>query len=121
MHLKASKRPAVVVLYVRPSYPVVSRRGWISFKLNQVGPVVMLVHIGSFSKCKFGSSRALLSSLYLFLVGFGEPSVCTFGCGLPGSWACETSLSVPPASCFMILLRGGGCLFEITSSPLGLW
>ena len=34
MHLKASKRPAVVVLYVRPSYPVVSRRGWISFKLK---------------------------------------------------------------------------------------
>ena len=66
MHLKASKRPAVVVLYVRPSYPVVSRRGWISFKLNQVGPVVMLVHIGSFSKCKFGSlSRFVVVALFV--------------------------------------------------------
>ena len=61
------------------------------------------------------------SSLYLVLDGFGEPSVCPFGCVLPGSWACGTSLSVTPGSCFMILLPGGGSLFEITSSPLGVW
>jgi hypothetical protein len=49
---------------------------------------------------------------------FGEPSVWRFGCVLLGSWGCGTSLSVGPGSCFMILLPGGGSLFEITSSPL---
>ena len=54
MHLKASTCPTVVVLYVSFSYPVGSVRRYISFKLNQVGPVVMLVHVARLSKCKVG-------------------------------------------------------------------
>ena len=63
----------------------------------------------------------LVLSIYLFLDGFGELSVCPFGCVLSGSCACGTSLPVAPGSRFMILLPGGGSLFEITSSPLGVW
>ena len=57
-------------------------------------------------------------SLYLFLEGFGETSVCP-----SRSWACGASLSVSSGRfcCFMILLPAGGCLFERTSSSLGLW
>src|SRR5262245_61374631 len=62
----------------------------------------------------------VLYSPYLVLVGFDEPSICTFDCVLPGSWGCGISLSVAPGSCFMILLRGGGSLLEITNSPLGV-
>ena len=78
MHLKASECLTVVVLYVSFPYPVVSVRRSISFKLNQMSPIVMLVHIASLnvgSEC----SCALVSSLYLFLDGFGELSVWTFG------------------------------------------
>ena len=59
---------------------------------------------------------------YFVLGGFSEPSVCPFGGVLRGScaWACGTSRSVTPGSCLMILLPGGGSLFEITSSPLGV-
>jgi hypothetical protein len=53
----------------------------------------------------------MLHALYLVLDGFGEPCVSTFGCGLPGSWACEASGRF---CCFMILLPGGGSLFEMT-------
>ncbi len=60
-----------------------------------------------------------LHALYLVLEGFGEPSGCTVGGVLPGSWTCGTSLAVTPSSRFMILVPGGGSLFEITSSPLG--
>jgi hypothetical protein len=58
---------------------------------------------------------------YCVLGGFSEPSVCPFGGVLRGScaWACGTSLSVTLGSRFMILLPGGGSLFEITSSPFG--
>ena len=52
MYLKASKHPAVVVLNVSFSDPVVSVRRSISFKLNPMDPVVMFVHIASLSKCK---------------------------------------------------------------------
>ena len=54
---------------------------------------------------------------YFMLGGFSEPSVCPFGGVLPGSCACETSLSGDPGSCFMILLPAGGSLFEITNRP----
>jgi len=54
MHLKASKCPTVVILYVSFSYPVISVRRSISFKLNQMSPVVMLVHAARLSKCKVG-------------------------------------------------------------------
>ena len=60
-------------------------------------------------------------SRYLLLDGFDVLSGCTFGCGLPGSGVGGTVLSASPGSCFMILLPGGGSLFEITSSPLGVW
>src|SRR5262245_32610263 len=71
-----------------------------------------------FLNVMFYCSCAMVSSIYLFLEVFGEPSGCTFGCGLLGSWACGISPSVSPGSCFIIVLSGGGCLFEITSS---LW
>src|SRR6516162_824725 len=54
MHLKASKCPTVVILYVSFSYPVISVRRSIGFKLNQMSPVVMLVHAARLSKCKVG-------------------------------------------------------------------
>src|SRR5215467_8354824 len=117
MYLKASKHPAVFVLDVCFSDPIISVRRSISFKLNQMGPVVMCVHVASLSKCKVG--LRLVESLYLVLEGFGAPSGCMFGCGLLGSWPCGASLLVMLGSRFMILLPGGGSLFEITSSPLG--
>jgi hypothetical protein len=58
-------------------------------------------------------------SFYLFLVGFGELSVCALGCVLPGSWSCGASLTVAPRTRFMIWFLGGGSLFEMTSSPFG--
>ena len=115
MNFKAANYPAVVVLDVSFSDPVVSVRLSISFKLNPMGPVGMFVHVASLSKCKVG--LRLVESLYLVLKGFGAPSGCTFGSGLPGSW----TGAVSPGICFMIVLPGGGCLFEITSSPLAVW
>jgi hypothetical protein len=44
MHLKASKCPTVVVSDVSFSYPVISVRRSLSFELNEVGAVVMLIH-----------------------------------------------------------------------------
>ena len=64
--------------------------------------------------CKFG-----FDALYLSLDGFGESSGFTFGGVLPGSWACGVSRAVVPGTRFMILVPGGGSLFEMTSSPLG--
>src|SRR5262247_2267321 len=122
MHLKASECPAVVVLDVSFSYPVIFAGRSLSFKLNQMSPVVMLVHVARLSQRKvllllrYGVVvLAMVSLFYLVLEGFGEPSGCTFGGVLPGSWADVTSFSVSPGSCFMIVLPGGGCLFEITS------
>ena len=56
---------------------------------------------------------------YFVLVGFDGLSGCTFGGGLVGSWDCGVSLSAALGTRFMILVPGGGSLFEITSSPLG--
>ena len=50
MHIEASKYPAVVVLHVSFSYPVVFVRCSIRFKLNQMSPVVMLVHVARLSQ-----------------------------------------------------------------------
>jgi hypothetical protein len=85
MHLKASKCFTVIVLYVSFPYPVVSVRRSIRFKLNQMSPVVVLVHVARLSKCGSDRSCALMPPIYMFLDGFGEPSVCTFGCVLLGS------------------------------------
>ena len=68
MHLKASTCPTVVVLDVSFSYPVGSVRRYISFKLNQVGPVVMLVHVARLSKCKVGLLLRL-GVVALFVLG----------------------------------------------------
>ena len=72
--------PTVVVLYVSFSNPVVSVRGSLSFKLNQMGPVVMLVHVVRLSKSKVGlllrcrrsicSWRASVNLLSLRLAAF---------------------------------------------------
>ena len=51
--------PTVVVLYVSFSYPVVSVKRSISFKLNQMSPVVVLVHVARLSKCKVDVVRSL--------------------------------------------------------------
>src|SRR6266436_5034777 len=83
MHLKASKHPAMIVFYVSFSYPVVPVWRSISLKLNQMGPVVMLVHVVGSLNVISDCFCALVSSFYLFLDGFGEPSVCPFGCALP--------------------------------------
>jgi|GEM_PF-3024948 len=50
VHLKASKCPAVVVLHVSFSYPVVFVECSNRFKLNQMSPVVMLVHVARLSQ-----------------------------------------------------------------------
>jgi hypothetical protein len=39
-----------------------------------------------FPSLHVGCSRALVSSVYLFLDGFCEPSCCPFGCGVLGDW-----------------------------------
>jgi hypothetical protein len=62
MHLKASKYPAVVVLYVSFSYPKGSVRRSLSIQPNQVGPVLLLVHVARLSRCKVGV-------VVLFVVG----------------------------------------------------
>ena len=71
MHLKASKYPTVVVLYVSFSYPVVSVRRSISFKLNQMSPVVVLVHVARLSKCKVDVVRSICS----WTASVGFPSI----------------------------------------------
>src|SRR5262249_21438021 len=48
----ASKCPAVVVLHVSFSYPVVFVRCSNRFTLNQMSPVVMLVHVARLSQRK---------------------------------------------------------------------
>jgi hypothetical protein len=68
MHLKASKYLAVFVLYVSFSYPVPVGHS-ISLKANQMGPVVMLVHVARLSKCKVG---LLLSFGVVDLLAFGR-------------------------------------------------
>jgi hypothetical protein len=52
MHLKASECPAVVVLDVSFSYPVVFVRRSLSFKLNQMSPVIVLIHVVRLSQRK---------------------------------------------------------------------
>jgi hypothetical protein len=58
---------------------------------------------------------------YCVLGGFSEPSVCPFGGVLRGScaWACGTSRSVTPDSCFMILLPGGRLFIRDNQSTRG--
>ena len=118
-HLKASKCPAVVVLHVSFSYPVVSVRCSNRFKLNQMSLVVMRVQVARLSQRKVLLLLRFGVAPYLSLDGFGEPFACRLGCVLTGSWLCGTSLSVALGTRFMIWLPGGGSLFEMTSSPLG--
>ena len=54
MNFKASKFPTVVVFDVSFSYPIVSVGRSISFKRNQMSPVVMLVHVAKLSEYKVG-------------------------------------------------------------------
>jgi hypothetical protein len=69
MHLKKSKCATVVVPNVSFSYPALSVRRSISFKLNQMSPVVMFVHINRFSKRKVG--------LFLAVAAI-EPGACQY-------------------------------------------
>jgi len=68
MHLKASECPAVVVLDVSFSYPVIFAGRSLSFKLNQMSPVVMLVHVARLSQRKV---LLLLRYGVVVLFGFG--------------------------------------------------
>jgi hypothetical protein len=120
MHLKASKCLTVIVLYVSLPYPVVSVRRAIRFKLNQMSPVVVLVHVARLSKCRSDHSCALMPPIYMFLDGFGEPSVCTFGCVLLGSLGLRDFPISPARQLFYDFVSWSGCLFEMTNSPLGL-
>ena len=118
MHLKASKHPAVMVLYVSFSYPVVPVWRSISLKLNQMDPVVMLVHVVRLSKCNIGLLLRF-GVVVLFVFGRLRRAFCLpVWLRFTSSWACASSGRF---RYFMTLLPGGGCLFEITSLPLGLW
>src|SRR5215468_6381482 len=67
MHFKASKCPAVVVLHVCFSYPVVFVRCSIRFKLNQMSPVVVLAHVARLSQRKV-----------VLLLRFGVVAICSW-------------------------------------------
>ena len=67
VHLEASKCPAVVVLHVSFSYPAVFVRCSIRFKLNQMSPVVMLVHVARLSQRKVPIALALWCRAVLVL------------------------------------------------------
>jgi len=69
------------------------------------------------SRCKVGS-RWAVGSIYI-LEGFGESSFCMFGWIVPlALWGFAISC-LGKAMLLYDLLPGVGCLFEITSSPLG--
>src|SRR5215471_9307390 len=75
VHLKRSKCPAVVVLHVSFSYPVVFVRCSVRFKLDQMSRVVVLVHVARLSQRKV-----------VLLLRFGVVAIC--------SWSAFGELSV---------------------------